>query len=41
MAGHFCSRLVIFAVIGGNLLIAVTKFIAAAFTGSSGSMAAL
>lgn len=35
MAGHSGSRLVIFAAIGGNLLIAVTKFVAAAFTGSS------
>jgi len=35
MAGHSGSRLVIFAAIAGNLLIAVTKFVAAAFTGSS------
>jgi len=32
---HSGSRFVIFAAIAGNLLIAVTKFVAAAFTGSS------
>jgi cation diffusion facilitator family transporter len=35
MAAHSGSKLVIFAAIAGNLLIAVTKFVAAAFTGSS------
>ncbi|MBE1205683.1 cation diffusion facilitator family transporter [Aminobacter carboxidus] len=35
MAAHSGSRIVIVAAIAGNLLIAVTKFVAAAFTGSS------
>jgi cation diffusion facilitator family transporter len=35
MAGHASSRKVIFAALAGNSLIAVTKFGAAAFTGSS------
>lgn len=35
MAAHSGSKLVIFAAIAGNLLITVTKFVAAAFTGSS------
>lgn len=35
MAAHSGSKLVIFAAIAGNLLIAVTKFVAASLTGSS------
>ena len=35
MAGHSGSKIVIYAAIAGNLLIAVTKFGAALFTGSS------
>ncbi|AZO04367.1 MULTISPECIES: cation diffusion facilitator family transporter [unclassified Mesorhizobium] len=35
MAGHSGSRRVIYAALAGNLAIAVTKFAAAAFTGSS------
>ena len=35
MAGHSGSKIVIFAAIAGNLLIAATKFVAASFTGSS------
>ena len=35
MAGHSGSKIVIYAAIAGNLLIAVTKFAAALFTGSS------
>jgi divalent metal cation (Fe/Co/Zn/Cd) transporter len=33
------SKTVIYAALAGNLLIAVTKFIAAAFTGSAAMMA--
>ncbi|MCX7306313.1 MAG: cation diffusion facilitator family transporter [Hyphomicrobiales bacterium] len=35
MAAHSGSKIVIYAAVAGNLLIAVTKFIAAYFTGSS------
>lgn len=35
MAAHSGSKTVIYAALGGNLLIAVTKFVAASFTGSS------
>lgn len=35
MAAHSGSRIVIYAAVAGNLLIAVTKFVAAYFTGSS------
>ncbi|WP_297323378.1 cation diffusion facilitator family transporter [uncultured Bartonella sp.] len=35
MASHSGSKIVVYAALAGNLLIAVTKFIAAAFTGSS------
>ncbi|MHC5306457.1 cation diffusion facilitator family transporter [Bartonella sp. LJL80] len=35
MASHSGSKVVIYAALAGNLFIAVTKFIAAAFTGSS------
>jgi cation diffusion facilitator family transporter len=35
MAGHAGSKRVIYAALAGNLAIAVTKFVAAAFTGSS------
>jgi cation diffusion facilitator family transporter len=34
-ASHYSSRLVIYAAIAGNLLVALTKFAAAAWTGSS------
>ncbi len=35
MAAHSGSKTVIYAALAGNFLIAVTKFVAAAFTGSS------
>ncbi len=35
MAAHSGSKIVIYAALGGNFLIAVTKFVAAFFTGSS------
>ncbi len=35
MAGHASSKKLIYVALGGNLLIAVTKFFAAAYTGSS------
>ncbi len=35
MAGHASSKKVVYVALGGNFLIAVTKFFAAAHTGSS------
>ena len=35
MASHAASKTVVYAALAGNLLIAVTKFVAAAYTGSS------
>ncbi|MBI0007927.1 cation transporter, partial [Bartonella sp. M0193] len=34
MASHSGSKTVIYAALAGNLLIALTKFVAASFTGS-------